>query len=72
MVSVGEIDVKVLKAIAEAGGTVSEENHDLAFRAEDLEASFERLLSAEYLERHETCLKLTDIAEEYLEALGVL
>ena len=72
MVSVGEIDVKILKAIAEAGGTVLEQNPDLAFSAEDLEASFERLLSAEYLERQETCLKLTDIAEEYLEALGIL
>ena len=72
MVSIGEIDVKILKAIAEAGGAVLEQAPGLHFETEALEASFERLLSADYLERQDTHLKLTDIAEEYLEVLGVL
>ncbi len=72
MVSIGEYELKVMKAIAKKGGSVSATRPDLAVEGGELSDALQKLQSAEYLVAVGQDFVLTDQAEEYLEMLGLL
>jgi hypothetical protein len=72
MVSIGEYELKVLKAIAIKGGSVSATRPDLTVEGGEVSDALRKLLSAEYLAASGQDLVLTEQAEEYLELLGLL
>lgn len=75
MVAIGEFQLAVLKAIAAAGGTYAPGvalDIDCTIDG-DLTDAVARLAEAEYLDPSgDGAWVLSEIAEEYLEALGVL
>ncbi len=75
MVAIGEYELAVLKAVLEAGGATAPDGAELQVLTkapgEPAEA-LRKLQRAEYLEAEGATLRLTDLALEYLEALGLI
>jgi hypothetical protein len=74
MTAIGEYELAVLKAIYHAGGTVRLDNAqvDVDYKKPgDLHGAVARLCSAEFVAQEEGNYRLTDLAEEYLEILGL-
>lgn len=72
LVAIGEYELRVLKAIAMKGGSVSATAPELSVEGGELSEALQKLLSAEYLAASGQNFVLTDQAEEYLELLGIL
>jgi hypothetical protein len=72
MVSIGEYELKVLKALALHTESVSVEDPELNIPGGDVRAALEKLVLAEYISVQDKKYILDEQAEEYLEAIGVL
>ena len=72
MVSIGEYELKVLKAFALHTDSVTIEDPSLNVPGGDVRAALEKLVLAEYISTQDGKYILDEQAEEYLEAIGVL
>ena len=72
--TIGEYELAVLKAIHIAGGTVNLNDpavNVISTINGDLSHAVSRLCEDEYVELHASTYRLTDLATEYLELLGM-
>ncbi len=72
--TIGEYELAVLKAIHVAGGTVNLDDPSVNVVCPingDLGNAVSRLCEDEYMELHASTYRLTDLAAEYLELLGM-
>ena len=72
--TIGEYELAVLKAIHVAGGTVNLNDPTVNVVSAingDLSHAVSRLCEDEYVELHACTYRLTDLATEYLELLGM-
>ena len=75
MVSIGEYELAVMKALYAAGGSVDVAEPDLDMSGSIqgvIDDALGRLEEAEYLERIDGRFHLSELAEEYLGALGLI
>ena len=74
MTAIGEYELAVLKAIFHAGGTVRLDNPEVDVDCNapgDLHSAVSRLCDAEFVAQEDENYRLTELAEEYLEVLGL-